>query len=69
MFCSLDHVGVRRGCALVLLSFTSLLVSGTAAQALPLLISEVFYDAESSHDGQVFVELAGDPGMSLDGLR
>ena len=69
MFLSLDRVGVRRGCALVLLSFMGVLFSGNAAQALPLLISEVFYDAESSDDGQVFVELAGDPGLSLDGLR
>ena len=69
MFLSLDRVGVRRGCALVLLSFMGVLFSGSAAQALPLLISEVFYDAESSDDGQVFVELAGDPGMSLDGVR
>ena len=69
MFLSLDRVGVRPGCTLVLLSFMSLLVSGSSAQALPLLISEVFYDAESSDDGQVFVELAGDPGTSLDGLR
>lgn len=41
---------------------------GSAAQALPLLISEIFYDAESSDDGHVFVELAGDPGTALDGL-
>ncbi|MFP8874116.1 MAG: PEP-CTERM sorting domain-containing protein [Myxococcota bacterium] len=45
-----------------------LLVWGSAAQALPLLISEIFYDAESSDDGHVFVELAGNPGTSLDGL-
>ncbi|MFP6641802.1 MAG: ABC transporter, partial [Myxococcota bacterium] len=32
------------------------------------MISEVFYDAESSDDGHVFVELAGDPGTALDGL-
>ncbi|MDG2333424.1 MAG: hypothetical protein P8Q97_04295 [Myxococcota bacterium] len=69
MFLSLDRLGVRYSRALVLLSFVSLLVSGSSAQALPLLISEVFYDAESSDDGQVFVELAGAPGTSLDGLR
>ena len=69
MFFSLDRVGVRLRCTLVLVSFVSLLVSGSSAQALPLLISEVFYDGESSDDGQVFVELAGDPGTSLDGLR
>jgi len=38
-----------------------------AATALPL-ISEVFYDAVGSDDGQSFVELYGDPGSLLDGL-
>lgn len=37
------------------------------AAALPL-ISEVFYDAVGSDDGQVFVELYGSPGTVLDGL-
>jgi hypothetical protein len=37
------------------------------AAALPL-ISEVFYDAVGVDDGQSFVELAGLPGASLDGL-
>jgi hypothetical protein len=32
------------------------------------LISEVFYDAAGSDDGQSFVELYGCPDMSLDGL-
>jgi hypothetical protein len=36
------------------------------ASALPLL-SEVYYDAPGSDDGQGFVELAGAPGTSLDG--
>lgn len=36
------------------------------ASALPLL-SEVYYDAPGSDDGQSFVELAGVPGASLDG--
>jgi hypothetical protein len=38
-----------------------------ASAALPLL-SEVFYDASGADDGQSFVELAGTPGASLDGL-
>lgn len=38
-----------------------------ASAALPIL-SEVFYDAEGSDDGHVFVELAGSPGTPLDGL-
>jgi len=38
-----------------------------AASALPL-ISEVFYDAVGSDDGQSFVELSGEPGASVDGL-
>jgi hypothetical protein len=37
------------------------------AYALPL-ISEVFYDAVGTDDGQSFVELYGTPGASLDGL-
>ena len=36
--------------------------------ALPLL-SEVFYDAPGSDAGLVFVELYGEPGTPLDGLR
>jgi len=34
--------------------------------ALPIL-SEVYYDAVGSDDGQIFVEIAGAPGTSLDG--
>jgi hypothetical protein len=37
------------------------------AAALPL-ISEVFYDAVGSDDGQSFVELYGTPGTDLSGL-
>jgi len=37
------------------------------AGALPL-ISEALYDAPGSDDGQVFVELHGTPGASLEGL-
>jgi hypothetical protein len=37
------------------------------ACALPV-ISEIYYDAPGSDDGQVFVELAGTPGTSLEGL-
>jgi hypothetical protein len=43
-----------------------LLAAGPAA-ALPLL-SEVFYDAVGTDDGQSFVELYGAPGSSLAGL-
>jgi hypothetical protein len=38
----------------------------TSAGALPLL-SEVYYDAPGSDDMQLFVEIAGLPGTSLDG--
>ena len=37
------------------------------ARATPL-ISEVFYDAVGSDDGHSFVELAGEPDASVDGL-
>jgi len=39
----------------------------TPALCLPIL-SEVFYDATGSDDGQSFVELAGAPGTNLDGF-
>ncbi|HPG26198.1 MAG: PEP-CTERM sorting domain-containing protein [Spirochaetaceae bacterium] len=39
--------------------------AGTAS-ALPLL-SEVYYDAVGSDDGELFVEIAGRPGTSLEG--
>jgi len=42
-----------------------LLVANLASASM--MISEIFYDAEGSDDGKVFVELYGDPGMSLDG--
>jgi hypothetical protein len=44
-----------------------LALAPTPALCLPIL-SEVFYDATGSDDGQSFVELAGPPGCSLDGL-
>ncbi len=34
-----------------------------------LLLSEVFYDAVGSDDGLSFVEIFGDPGMSLSGVQ
>lgn len=43
----------------------ALLARGAAA--LPLL-SEVYYDASGSDDGQLFVELSGAPGESLEGF-
>jgi len=39
----------------------------TSAGALPLL-SEVYYDAPGSDDGQLFVEISGEVGTSLDGF-
>jgi hypothetical protein len=51
-----------------LLGAIAMLATATpAASALPL-ISEVFYDAVGSDDGQTFVELYGTPGTSLEGL-
>jgi hypothetical protein len=44
----------------------TLLLAARPAAALPL-ISEVFYDAVGSDDGQSFVELHGLPGTVLDG--
>lgn len=42
------------------------LVVPSGAVAMPLL-SEVYYDAPGSDDGQLFVEISGAPGASLDG--
>jgi hypothetical protein len=42
-------------------------LSGGAAQALPV-ISELYYDAVGSDDGESFVEIYGAPGTSLDGF-
>jgi hypothetical protein len=39
----------------------------TAAQASPIF-SEIYYDAPGTDDGQLFVELSGVAGTSLDGL-
>jgi len=45
----------------------ALSLSPAAARALPLL-SEVFYDASGSDNGQSFVEIYGGAGFVLDGL-
>jgi len=42
-------------------------IPASAATAVPL-ISEIYYDAIGSDNGQVFVELYGEPGSSVDGL-
>jgi len=44
-----------------------LLLAAGPASALPLL-SEVYYDAVGSDDGQSFVEIYGAPGSSLEGF-
>ncbi len=53
----ISRLGLEIGASLLL---------AVAAQALPIL-SEVYYDAPGSDDGQSFVELAGLPGTSLEG--
>ena len=50
-----------------LLLFAAVSGWSTVGHALPLL-SEVFYDATGSDDGQSFVELSATPGTVLDGL-
>ena len=50
--------------------FFLVIFGGFAAPASALVIlSEIFYDAEGSDDGHVFVELAGPPGTLLDGWQ
>ena len=55
-----------RGARCALLLVTALVPA--RAGALPLL-SEVFYDAVGSDNGQSFVEIYGAPGTSLTGYR
>ncbi|MFK7898382.1 MAG: PEP-CTERM sorting domain-containing protein [Myxococcota bacterium] len=49
------------------LSMAGLVCWGSAASAMTR-ISEVYYDAPGSDDGQLFVELSGTPGASLEGF-
>lgn len=42
-------------------------LAGSSAQALPIL-SELYYDAVGSDDGESFVEIHGAPGTVLDGF-
>ncbi len=58
----------RAGNARVAIGFLAAFVVAPEALAFPL-ISEVFYDAVGSDDGQTFVELYGDPGTPLDELQ
>ena len=54
----------------VILLVASIFVGGLAAPAgATVILSEIFYDAEGSDDGHVFVELAGPPGTLLDGWQ
>jgi len=55
---------MRAACAALGAALT---LGAAHAGAVPLL-SEVFYDATGSDDGQSFVEIWGAPGTSLDGL-
>ena len=55
----------RRVSQLVLLLTAALSIAGVQAQTI---ISEVLYDASSTDNGNVFVELFGTPGILLDGL-
>ncbi len=57
----------RSALALLSVSLIANVFAAASVSALPL-ISEIFYDAVGSDDGQSFVELYGEPGSSLDGL-
>lgn len=59
-----DHRPRGRGLVLV-----AILLLGFVPDALALpVLSEVYYDAPGSDDGESFVEIAGLPGTLLDGL-
>ena len=57
----------RRRFALAAALLATAILAAGSARAVPLL-SEVFYDAVGSDDGQSFVELHGIPGTDLDGF-
>ena len=61
MYRNAPHAAGARALAALALS----LVLPSPAAALPL-ISEVFYDASGSDDGQSFIELAGSPDPALE---
>lgn len=62
------HRNARRAAGVRIFACLALLLGiPSTAVALPL-ISEVFYDAVGSDDGQVFVELSGTPGTDLTGF-
>ena len=62
------RMNCRRSCAFLAAVIAMTVTGASPARALPLL-SEVFYDAVGSDDGQSFVELYGTPGTVLDGYR
>ncbi|MFP6655636.1 MAG: hypothetical protein VCB25_08410, partial [Myxococcota bacterium] len=51
----------------VFYKISAILLFATTTEALPI-ISEIYYDAPGLDDGQTFIELAGPPGLSLDGF-
>jgi hypothetical protein len=59
-------MNTRRITTMAIVVGTSL-ISAAAAQSLPFL-SEVYYDAPGSDDGESFVEIYGTPGTLLDGF-
>jgi len=63
----MDRLDRRERIAAGLALVSALALAAGAAHAVPL-ISEVFYDAVGTDDGQSFVELYGAPGTPLDGL-
>ena len=63
LFRRFGFVCKRSGLCTLLVGF----VAAAPAFSAPIL-SEIFYDAEGADDGYGFVELAGEPGTSLDGL-
>ncbi len=51
------------------LLFFVIISTFAAPASAGVILSEIFYDAEGSDDGHVFVELAGPPGTLLDGWQ
>ena len=62
------HRGFVFSSLFLLSAFALVGVLATPAEAT-VILSEIFYDAEGSDDGHVFVELAGPPGTLLDGWQ
>jgi hypothetical protein len=62
-----DRIAGRHSLAPALAALLAIGFAAGPGRAMPL-VSELFYDAVGSDDGQSFVEISGEPGSSLEGF-